>query len=223
MIIGFTQASAYQYHDILSSTHKLRYQAFITRMNYDVPAWKSMEYDQYDNLSTVYLVWRDPKGVVRGTCRLAPTDRPYMIKDIWPEIVTAMPLPASPSIWEASRLCVDNTLPAPQRREIISELVCSYQHICLLNGIEYMLGVMPPNIWQHVFGRSGWEVEPIGPEITLDTGEVIVAAKMPVSEDILTSILHATGLGASPLRVTPELLNLTDGAKITSHAQKEAA
>ncbi|MFO0389368.1 MAG: acyl-homoserine-lactone synthase [Alphaproteobacteria bacterium] len=215
MIIGFTQANAYQYDDILRSTHALRYRAFIQRMAYDVPIWKGMEYDQYDNLSTVYLVWRDAHGVVRGTTRLAPTDRPYMIKDMWPELVTNQALPSSPFIWEASRFCVDNTIPSHLRREIISELVCAYQQICLLNGIEYMLGVMPPNVWHHVFGKSGWDIEFAGPETTLDTGEVIVVGKMHVSQAILQNILNATGLKAPPLKVTREMQSIIGDAVLS--------
>jgi len=223
MIIGFTQINAYKYNNILESTHALRYQAFIQRMAYDVPIWKAMEYDQYDNLSTVYLVWRDKDNIVRGTCRLAPTDRPYMIKDIWPEIVTTIDLPSSPFVWEASRLCVDNTLPANIRREIISKLVCAYQQICLLNGIEFMVGVMPPNVWQHVFGKSGWEIEFIGPEITLDTGEVIIAGKMNVSKKILANILKVTGLEKSPLHITDDLLNIVNAPENVRENDMEAA
>jgi len=123
MIIGFTQVTAYQYQDILGSTHKLRHKCFIGRMGWDIPKWNGMEYDQFDNLSTVYLVWRDSNNVVRGTCRLAPTDRPYMIKDVWPHIVTKIDLPASPFVFEASRLCVDHHLPGDVRRRVISEMV----------------------------------------------------------------------------------------------------
>ena len=60
---------------------------------------------------------------------------------------------------------------------------------------------MPPNIWQHVFGKSGWEIEFIGPETVLDTGEVIVAGKMNLSPAILSRILlHHRTEGAAAAR-----------------------
>jgi len=214
MIVGYSLATAYQYKDILRSTHALRYRAFIQRMGWPVPRWNGMEYDQYDNVTTVYLAWRDDHEVVRGTCRLAPTDRPYMIKDVWPHIVTKIPLPQSPFIFEASRLCVDHHLPADQRRRILSELVCAYQQIGLINNLDYMVGVMPPNIWRHVFGRSGWDIEFIGPETVLETGEVIVAGKMNLSPAILNKILEATGLERPPLQITPELTGIVGGDAI---------
>jgi len=224
MIIGFTQASAHKYNDILSSNHKLRYRAFIQRMGWAIPKWNDMEYDQYDNLSTVYLVWRDSHNIVRGTCRLAPTDRPYMIKDIWPQLVTKISLPHSPYIFEASRMCVDHTLPGDERRLILNELVCSYQQIGLINRLDYMVGVMPPNIWQRVFCKAGWEIEFIGPALSLDTGEVIVAGKMNLSGDILNNILKTTGLETLPLQLTPEVMNIVHGEAImTEDKYKEVA
>ncbi len=71
MIIGYTLATAHKYGDILAETHRLRYEAFIQRMGWNIPTWQNMEYDQFDNLSTAYLVWRERSGVVKGTCRLA--------------------------------------------------------------------------------------------------------------------------------------------------------
>ena len=210
MITGFTQASAYQYNDILRSNHACRYRSFITREKYDVPTWKDLEYDQYDNLTTVYLTWRDDTGEVRATTRLAPTDRRYMIKDLWPEYVTKIELPHSPTIWEASRMCVDNTLPPETRRKILNELVYAYQEICLINNIEYMIGVMPPKIWDHVFGKAGWDIEQIGPISTLDTGEEIVVGRMNVSAAIMENIIQTTGLDTSPLKITTELNQLTN-------------
>lgn len=47
---------------------------------------------------------------VRGSVRTAPTDRPYMIKDLWPEMVPENQLPNSMSVWEASRFCVEQAI-----------------------------------------------------------------------------------------------------------------
>jgi acyl homoserine lactone synthase len=221
VIIGFTQASAYRHGDILGSMHSLRYRMFTERKGYKTPTWQGMEYDLYDNLSSVYLAWRDEHNVVRGTCRLAPTDRPYMIKDLWPQMIAKMELPNSPYIWEASRLCVDHTLSKELRSIIIGELVCAYQQIGLLNGMEYMIGVMAPQVWDNVFGKSGWKIEFIGPETSLDTGEVIIAGKMNISEAILANIMKTTGLEAPPLHITNDVLGLVDTN--TALAEKEAA
>ncbi len=218
MITGFTILSAHKHGDVLRSTHKLRYKAFVQRMSYDVPVWAGMEYDKYDNLTTVYLSWQDSQGIVRGTCRLAPTDRDYMIRDLWPDSVTQIPLPHSPFVWEASRLCVDHHLSADERRGIISELVCAYQQVGLMYAMDFMIGVMPPNIWNHVFTRSGWEIEFIGPEIRLNTGEIIVAGKMNIAQRIMQSILTTTGLEQPTLEFSDDILTIAGNAVLREPA-----
>jgi acyl homoserine lactone synthase len=59
-----------------------------------------MEYDQYDTPAATYLVWLDGSGVARGCVRVTPTDRPYMIRDNWPEMCETRPLPDSLSEWK---------------------------------------------------------------------------------------------------------------------------
>lgn len=214
MLKGFTILSAHKYGDILRSTHELRHRSFVERLNYNVPSWAGMEYDKYDNLSTIYISYTDNDGVVRGTCRLAPTDRDYMIKDLWPNIVTEIHLPESPFIWEASRFCVDHTISAEERRHAINSLVCGYQQVGLMYGIEYMIAVMPPGIWRTVFMKSGWDVEFIGPKIRLETNELIVPGKLNVSEAILQNILNVTGLEEPPLEISSDITELLTNAGV---------
>ena len=55
MLKGFTILSAHKYGN-LRSTHELRHRSFVERLNYNVPSWAGMEYDKYDNLSTIYFI-----------------------------------------------------------------------------------------------------------------------------------------------------------------------
>ena len=147
-----------------------------------------------------------------------------MLKDLWPHIVTEIPLPRLPLRLRgvpAVRRPSSARRPAPP--DHLSELVCAYQQIGLLNDLDYMVGVMPPNIWQHVFGKSGWEIEFIGPETILDTGEVIVAGKMNLSRAILDNILRTTGLESRRLQLTPELRTIVGGAVLSEDLHKETA
>ncbi|MEJ0062469.1 MAG: acyl-homoserine-lactone synthase [Alphaproteobacteria bacterium] len=112
MLYAINIENAHEYGDVLSQLHKLRYRQFKDRQSYDVPVYKDMEYDQYDTLATVYLVWLDEHRIVRGCSRLNPTDRPYMLRDLWPHMVEEE-LPSSPSIWEGTRICIDKN---PDRR-----------------------------------------------------------------------------------------------------------
>ena len=94
--------------------HRLRYRLFVERQHYDVPSYGGMEYDQFDTPAATYLVSPDTNGSgeARGIARLIPTNRPYMIKELWPELVKGEPLPCSDVVYEASRFGIDDRLPA---------------------------------------------------------------------------------------------------------------
>ena len=139
-----------------------------------------MEYDQYDTPATVYLVWIDEDGMVRGTSRLNPTDRPYMLADLWSDMVVDCKLPHSPYIWEGTRICIDKSLPACMRERIKWEIVLGYLEFGLANKIEKYVGIMQNFIWLKVFIQSGWGAEYLGPEKLIDgiktrAGEVLVS------------------------------------------------
>ena len=84
-IESFNLTTAHLYGDALASQFRLRHRVFIERVDYKVPTWKGMEFDQFDTPATQYFVWRDDEGEVRGVARLAPTSLDYMLEKIWPE------------------------------------------------------------------------------------------------------------------------------------------
>jgi acyl homoserine lactone synthase len=140
LIDCFDISTAHLFGDALAQQFRLRHRVFIDRIAYDVPSWCGMEYDQYDTPATTYLVWRDPSGEARGVARLNPTDRPYMVKDLWPDLVTTMPLPQSQTILEATRFGVDKTVNAALRRTIVNELVVAHAEFAILRGVTGFMG-----------------------------------------------------------------------------------
>ncbi len=188
MIIATSVEDFHLHGDILPSIYRLRHQGFKQRQDYDVPDYNGMEYDAYDTPATTYLAWKDNNGVVRGCTRLFPTTRPYMIEDLWPETVTSIKLPKSNTIWEASRFCIDKTLPSETRRQIHGELLCAFQEFGIQQRIDWMIGVMTPPIWRTVFTNAGWPIEYLGAPLELAPREKILSGKMQISPKILKSI-----------------------------------
>ena len=165
----------------LASMFELRYRAVIERQEWDVPNWQNMEYDEFDNPSTTYFVWRDEHDVVRGCARLCPTDRPYMLKKAFSHLVTdGTLLENDMTIWEGSRLCVDKDLPAPLRKRIIFELSVAYMEYATANGIRKIIGVMLPVYWRSVYIASGWDPFWYGAVTELPSGERVRAGGLPV-------------------------------------------
>ena len=191
--------TAHESGPVLPQMLRLRYKEFKERQSYNIPTFKDMEYDKYDTPAAVYIVWVDGGGTVRGCSRMAPTDRDYMIRDLWPNMVTEMPLPASDEIWESSRFCIDSACPAQIRQQIKLEILQAKIEYSLALGIRGMIGVMPPLIWRAVFVNSGWPVDHIGPVTALETGEKVVAGWMHVNAEILSRIRSKTQLSESLL------------------------
>lgn len=219
MILAVSIENAHLYGDVIPSIYRLRYHGFKQRQDYNVPSYNGMEYDAYDTPATTYIAWRDEENVVRGCARLFPTTQPYMIEHLWPQSVAYEPLPRSPKIWEASRMCIDKSLP-PQRRSIIHGMIlCGLLEFGQAQGIDWMIGVMALPIWRSVFIRAGWPIEFLGPPVELAPREKIYAGKMNVSDAILKSVrdkfsIHRTVI-RSPLAGTNDPYPTTkEGDKI---------
>ncbi|HBR69678.1 MAG TPA: autoinducer synthase [Rhodospirillaceae bacterium] len=174
--------------------HRLRYESIIQRQHWDVPCVRGMEYDSYDNPAAYYFVKRDGSGKALGVCRLYPTDRPYMIKEAFPYMVTKCDLPSDVSVWEGSRFCVDQTLEPSIRKRIIQELVVSYLEFSIENNIKSIIGIMYPVYWKNIFIKSGWNVEWLGDVHKSAEGHKIVAGDLRVSKEVLAHVRKITGI-----------------------------
>jgi acyl homoserine lactone synthase len=180
--------------------YRLRYHAFIERQGYNVSSIRNMEYDSYDTPAAVYLVWREEIGKIGGCTRITPTDRPYMIEQLWPDLVGNEGLPHAHNIWEASRFCIDKGLPKEKRRQIHIALLCAMQEFCIAQNIEFMIGVMQPRIWLRIFISLGWPIEYLGSIKQLANREEIVAGRMPISFEILHRLRSQSNLPAPAIR-----------------------
>jgi N-acyl-L-homoserine lactone synthetase len=207
MIYCVNHKTIHYFGEALISQFRLRYQSLIDAQYWNLSRFQGMEYDQYDTPATTYLVWQDNEGVVRGSVRLVPTDRPYMIKEIWPDLIETVPLPQSLSVWEATRFCIDKSVPYEQRQRIKHELVLAFVEFGLRNDIREMVGTMPPKLWDSVFVKSGWDITYLGKVKDLGKDGLIIAGLMPVSLEVLEKVRKTTGIQHPVLLMAPENQN----------------
>jgi acyl homoserine lactone synthase len=90
-------------HDIYRNVGHYRRKVFVETLGWDLQTRDGMELDQFDRPDTLYVVSQDDAGVVNGCARLLPTHRPYLLGDVFPELMHGLPLPCSPEVWELSR------------------------------------------------------------------------------------------------------------------------
>jgi acyl homoserine lactone synthase len=200
MIEAFTMETAHHLGDVLPAMLRLRHQVFVERQRYEVPTLRGMEWDQFDTPAAVYLVWRDDEGAPRAVARLIPTTFPYMIRELWPDMVAGADLPSQPDVWELSRLGVDRTLPAEQRQRAIGEMMCAIGEFALLNGIGAYLLVTSPFLLKGAIIDAGWNAEILGETKQLGRFPVI-AARVDVTEASLRAARRHHGVSQPVLKI----------------------
>ena len=80
-----------------------RYHVFIETLGWSLPCEKGIEHDQFDGPDTVYVVARDLTGSICGCARLLPTTAPYLLANVFPQLLGETAAPKSDQVWELSR------------------------------------------------------------------------------------------------------------------------
>jgi N-acyl-L-homoserine lactone synthetase len=127
---------------LLADMYRDRKRVFIDLLGWDLPALDDrFEIDQFDGPDTLYLIVGSPDDDHLGSIRLLPTDRPTVIGEIFDHLCEAG-APASPRIWELSRLCLSPRIRAARRREVRNRLLTSAVKIAMENGLVYARGAV---------------------------------------------------------------------------------
>lgn len=176
---------------------RLRHQLFVERQGWDVPTFRGMEHDQFDTPAAQYLLWLDDAGDTRGAARLIPTTRPYMVQQLWPDLVPG-DLPRSDTVWEATRFCCDPLLELRTRRRAVTEILSAVYEYGITNGIQQYLVVMPVRLLRTVLMKAGCHVQVLGPKRIL--GSLPAAAALAVTPEVLAEIRRRGQLHSPALR-----------------------
>lgn len=174
------------------SHHRLRHRVFVERLGWDVPSYCGMEHDRFDTPWTQYLLSVDDAGQTRGMVRLLPTTRPYMLQQLWPEMVQEG-LPESAVVWEASRFGCDRSLEPQMRRRVVNEILCATQEFGVQRNLEGFLVVMPLRLLTTVVAKAGYAVRLLGGERMLGNLPA-TAAYLEVSPEILATVRQRCSL-----------------------------
>lgn len=210
MIDAFTVETAHLLGDALPALHRLRHKIFVERHGYQVPTYRGMEWDAFDTPAAVYLLWRDDLRQVRAIARLIPTTFPYMIKELWPELIYGQELPSRPDVWEVTRLGVDRSLAPALRRRVFGEMMCACGEFGRRTGIsEYYLVTHPRVI--RTIAENGCTVRLLGG--TRAIGHCVVnAAAVVVTDQAIATLRKTYSLPPAVLRVAGEPATPTDAA-----------
>lgn len=184
--------------DLFFGQHRLRHQEFIERQRYSVKVFDGMEFDEYDTLASVYLVYSEDGKCVLGCSRLTPISLGCMLKDHFIDLVDDQTIFQSPNTWEGTRFCIDSRLPADKRLEILRQISVGYLECALHFGIERIIGLMPTLILRSVFERNGIALRRLGKPHAIGDHAKIQAACIDVEGEQYHRACMTTGI-ESPL------------------------
>jgi acyl homoserine lactone synthase len=89
--------------ELLTSVAHYRHKVFVETLGWDLKTVNGEELDQFDRPDTLYVVSRNEGGQVNGCARLLPTNQPYLLGEVFPELMQGQPIPCSSDVWELSR------------------------------------------------------------------------------------------------------------------------
>ena len=197
-VVCLNWETAHLYGETWISHHRLRHRLFVERQGWDVPTVRGLEHDEFDTPAAQYLLWTDDKGETRGVARLLPTTRPYMVKKLWPDLVSGE-LPASDSVWEATRFGCDQNLDATTRRRAVAEILCAMQEFGIMSGIDRYLAVMAVRLLKCVVIKAGCHVTVLGPERIFGRLPT-VAVYLTIAPEVLGEVRRRAAIAGPVLR-----------------------
>lgn len=163
-----------------------RYKVFVENLGWDLHAPDGMEQDQFDRADTLYVVARDDEGEVCGCARLLPTTHPYLLSEVFPQLMNGAMPPSSPEVWELSRFAAvdfNSPDPSPLRQmssEIAIKLLQAAIDFALKHGVKRLITVSPVGI-ERLLRNAGFKAHRAGPPMRID-GHLIFASWIEVSE-----------------------------------------
>jgi acyl homoserine lactone synthase len=170
VIAGKTEALS---NALFTSLAKYRYNVFIETLGWELETKNGEELDQFDRPDTLYVVSQNDEGEVNGCARLLPTNRPYLLGDIFPELLNGLPVPCSSDIWELSRFAaVDFTKQTTSAlsqfsSEIAINLLKESIACAAAHGAKRLITVSPIGI-ERLLRRAGFRSHRAGPPMIID-------------------------------------------------------
>ncbi|WP_432454052.1 MULTISPECIES: acyl-homoserine-lactone synthase [unclassified Agarivorans] len=144
-----------------------RHQVFVEMLGWELNTPKGIEQDQFDRDDTVYVIAKNEKNNISGCARLLPTTQPYLLEEVFPELLNGLPCPKQDDIWELSRFAAvdfDNDNEAPTQLMssqalglLTAAIECAKQH-----GAKRLISVSPLGI-ERMLRHAGFRHHRAGP------------------------------------------------------------
>ncbi|WDD91952.1 GNAT family N-acetyltransferase [Burkholderia sp. FERM BP-3421] len=176
--------------DLAADLGLYRHRIFVEQLGWKLPsADEAFERDQYDRDDTVYVFARDEAGSICGCARLLPTTRPYLLKELFPDLLAAdMPAPQSTAVWELSRFAANTDDPAHAGNLMwaVKPMLAAVVECAARRGARQLIGVTFMSM-ERLFRRIGVHAHRAGPAQSID-GRMVVACWIDLDRQTLAAL-----------------------------------
>ncbi|MGP8472363.1 acyl-homoserine-lactone synthase [Burkholderia sp. PR2] len=92
--------------EVMYRLAKFRHKVFIQELGWSLPTDNGIEFDDFDHADTLYVVAFDRNSEIVGCGRLLPTDEPYLLGEVFSDLMGDASLPRARDVWELSRFAM---------------------------------------------------------------------------------------------------------------------
>lgn len=190
MITTLTGRSCDLTPDLESALAAYRYRVFVEELGWPLPVRAGQERDQFDRPDTLYVIASHQSGVLCGCARLLPTTGPYLLSEVFPELMAGQPLPRSGQVWELSRF----TTSAPEGLRVSAAegwrntcaLMSRVVSVALGQGAERLIAFSTVGN-ERLLRRMGVNVHRAGPPRMID-GKPVLAFWIALDRHTLAAL-----------------------------------
>ncbi|TFH92845.1 acyl-homoserine-lactone synthase [Vibrio ouci] len=152
---------------------KYRHKVFINHLGWDLDLTQhcidqELEIDQFDGDDTLYVISKNTHDEIVGCARLLPTTQPYLLEEVFPELLGSGTAPKANDVWELSRFaCIDFNQPVSngkalnQTQRAITLFLLTVE-AAKQHGAKHFVTVSPLGI-EKMLKREGFSVSRFAP------------------------------------------------------------
>ena len=158
--------------NLFAKISSYRHKVFVETLGWQLQTKNGLELDQFDRPDTVYVAAQDDEGNVTGCARLLPTDHPYLLGEVFPQLMNGLMPPCTPDVWELSRFAAmdfnNRTSSALGQfsstvavRLLQESIACAASH-----GAKRLITVSPVGI-ERLLRKAGFHAHRAGPPMVI--------------------------------------------------------
>jgi N-acyl-L-homoserine lactone synthetase len=173
---------------LLSKVAQYRHKVFVEQLGWPLQTQNGAELDQFDRPDTIYVIAQDDHNHVVGCARLLPTTTPYLLGELFPQLLNGLTPPSSPDVWEISRFAAVDfsgrpTTPLKQFSSQITLALLQETIACAaVRGAKRLITVSPIGV-ERLLQNMGINTHRAGPPIIID-GQPIVGLWIEMAKEI---------------------------------------